>query len=603
VWLETEDAAQKNTLQQQFAQLIHLLEQWQWHSPANFKAPYQLLQAEQARMEKHTEISLRHYEEAMNSAREQGHIQLEAVINERAAAFYQQLGIEKSARLYLADAHYAYLSWGASTKVKQLEAQFPFLTHRNTRQEWKQTQNMSVTHTTVSETTASNSTLAQHGSSFDLITVIKVSQAIATELVLSDLIKKLLHVVMENLGAQQGSLILQRDNQFYIEAEIYPDKQDAVVLQSLPLDSLTLEQQKHYPVGLVHYVIRTRNSLILHKAAEEGMFVNDSYILEHKPLSILCNPLFYKEQLIGVLYLENNLIANAFTANRSHMLQLLSNQIAIAIANAMFYEQLEQARSLAESASRAKSAFLMNMSHELRTPMNAILGYADLVREEATESHYDDIVPDLEKIQTASQQLLEIISNILDISKIEAERMGLNLTVLEVEKLVQDVVTVIEPVLGDNELHVNCAKNIGRMVADQTKVQQILMNLLSNAAKFTQQGTITFTITRQQADSIQGNHSADWLMFEIADTGIGMPHAQLTHIFEAFYQLDSSTTRQYGGTGLGLTISDRFARMMGGRITVTSEIGRGSTFIVYLPAQVSEQGAPNANQQETEGAA
>ncbi|WP_342587082.1 ATP-binding protein [Thioflexithrix psekupsensis] len=169
--------------------------------------------------------------------------------------------------------------------------------------------------------------------------------------------------------------------------------------------------------------------------------------------------------------------------------------------------------------------------------------------------------------------------------------MGLNLVQLDVDKLVQDVVTVIEPLLGDNELLVNCAGGMGHIFADQIKLRQILMNLLSNAAKFTQQGSITFTITRQHADPAQGNHNNDWLMFEIADTGIGMPQEHLQHIFEAFYQLDSSTTRQYGGTGLGLTISERFARMMGGRITVTSEVGRGSTFVVYLPAYVAENAA------------
>lgn len=577
---------QQQAIETQLDQFEALLAHWSQFAPVNFQAQYELIQAERARLKKQTEKALRFYEQAISHARVHGNIQIEAVTNERAAWFYQSLGVEKAARLYLADAHYAYVSWGATSKVKQLETHHTYLTYRNARKEWQS--NISMTQTTVSDTSSSTNTLAQHGSSFDLITVIKVSQAIASELVLPDLIKKLLQVVMENLGAQQGILVLNRNHQLYIEAEITAEKTEMVMLQSLPLDGLNTEQQKQYPVSLIHYAIRTRNSLMLHDAAKEGLFVNDIYIMANKPLSILCNPLFYKDKLIGILYLENNLIANAFTTNRLHMLQLLSSQIAIAIANAMFYEQLEQARSLAESASRAKSAFLMNMSHELRTPMNAILGYADLVREEAEESDYNDILPDLEKIQTASQQLLEIISNILDISKIEAERMGLNLTVLEIDKLVNDVVTIINPVLNDNELQVNCATNIGRMSADQTKVQQILMNLLSNAAKFTQQGTITFTITRQQADFTQGNSNADWIMFEVADTGIGMPQKYLQNIFEAFYQLDSSTTRQYGGTGLGLTISDRFARMMGGRITVTSEVGRGSTFIVYLPVNVSE---------------
>ncbi|OUD12255.1 ATP-binding protein [Thioflexithrix psekupsensis] len=326
---------QKTAKMSQLTQLETTLEKWSWHSPINFKAQYLLIQAEHARLEQQTEIALRYYEKAINHAHENGQIQIEAIINERAASFYQQLGSEKSARLYLADAHYAYIAWGATAKAKLLETAHPFLNYRHARKEWQN----SMTQTTVNEPASSTTnTIAQYGSNFDLITVIKISQAIATELVLPELVKKLLHVVMENLGAQQGLLVLIREGQLYIEAEIRTEKSEAVLFQSMPLESLTSAQQSHYPIGLIHYVVRTQTGLMLHDAAQEGLFVNDSYITANKPLSILCNPLFYQDELIGILYLENNLIANAFTSNRTHMLQLLSNQIAIAIANAMFYE-------------------------------------------------------------------------------------------------------------------------------------------------------------------------------------------------------------------------------------------------------------------------
>jgi signal transduction histidine kinase len=237
----------------------------------------------------------------------------------------------------------------------------------------------------------------------------------------------------------------------------------------------------------------------------------------------------------------------------------------------------KQARYEAEASNRAKSTFLANMSHELRTPLNAIIGYSDMLREEAADMGYEDLVPDLDKIQTAAQQLLSIISDVLDIAKIEADKVELKLTELDIPTLIQDVLTVIRPTLiGDSQLVVHCAGDIGTLMADATKVQQILFNLLSNAAKFTNQGTITLSVQR----------CAEWVTFEVADTGIGIAEDQLDYIFKPFMQVDSSTTRQYGGTGLGLTICKHYCQLMNGQISVKSTVGQGSTFTVKLPAQV-----------------
>ncbi len=238
----------------------------------------------------------------------------------------------------------------------------------------------------------------------------------------------------------------------------------------------------------------------------------------------------------------------------------------------------KQARFEAEASNRAKSTFLANMSHELRTPLNAIIGYSDMLREEAVDMGYEKLVPDLDKIQTAAKQLLGIISDVLDIAKIEADKVELKLTELDIPTLIQDVLTVIRPTLvGESQLVVNCAENIGTLMADANKVQQILFNLLSNAAKFTNRGTITLSVYR----------SAEWVTFEVADTGIGIEENQLEHIFKPFTQVDSSTTRQYGGTGLGLTICRHYCQLMNGQISVTSKVGQGSTFTVKLPSQIS----------------
>src|SRR5919199_613811 len=243
----------------------------------------------------------------------------------------------------------------------------------------------------------------------------------------------------------------------------------------------------------------------------------------------------------------------------------------------------EKSREL-EAASKHKSQFLANMSHELRTPLNAILSYSQLLLEEVEELGQHNFVPDVKKIHAAGTHLLGLINDILDLSKIEAGKMDLYLETFDVPALVGDVVALVRPLVERkaNTLDVRWADGIGAMRADVTKVRQALFNLLSNAAKFTEHGTVSLSVTRAPIDGV------DSVTFAVADSGIGMSPEQIRKLFQAFAQADSSTTRKYGGTGLGLAISRHFCRMMGGDITVESEIGKGSTFTVRLPALVSE---------------
>ncbi|MEA3209893.1 MAG: hypothetical protein QOE70_2950 [Chthoniobacter sp.] len=247
-------------------------------------------------------------------------------------------------------------------------------------------------------------------------------------------------------------------------------------------------------------------------------------------------------------------------------------------------EEVAKAKEAAETANKTKSLFLANMSHELRTPLNAILGYSEMLQEEALDRQLDEFGADLKKINAAGKHLLALINDILDLSKIEAGKMELFLENFDLGELIDEVASTIRPIVekNANTLQIEHAPNLGVMHADQIKVRQGLFNLLSNAVKFTQEGNITLNAGREHMDG------REWMVVRVADTGIGLSSAQIVKLFQAFTQADVSTTRKFGGTGLGLALTRRFCQMMGGDVTVRSVPGEGSVFTLKLPAVVNE---------------
>ena len=288
-------------------------------------------------------------------------------------------------------------------------------------------------------------------------------------------------------------------------------------------------------------------------------------------------PLVGTDRVVGALVIRRKQPGN-FSEDTIQLLQTFADQSVLTIQNARLFREIEDKSRQLELASQNKSLFLSSMSHELRTPLNAIIGLTEMMVSNASRFGTEKAQEPLQRVHRAGQHLLSLINEVLDLSKIEAGKLELRTESVTLAPLVDEVIGTARQLADQNKnrLVAECQEGLAPLTVDPMRLRQILLNLLSNSCKFTKQGEVALRARKV----VKGR---DWIEFAVSDTGIGMTAEQQAKLFQEFTQADSLTARRYGGTGLGLALSRKLARMMGGDVTVTSEPGKGSVFTVRLP--------------------
>ena len=594
------------------------MHQWAHHAPMNFLHKFYLVEAEKARLLGQHWQAVELYEQAIKGAKENGFIQEEALAYELAATFYLARGMDKFAQTYMIEAHYAYTRWGATAKVKDLESKYPQLLSKSS----SATRMTDTRKTTTSTTTGSNS-----GDALDLASVMKASQAISGEIELDKLLASLMKILIENAGAQSGFLILPSQSvsgssqgNWVIQASGTVGEEQMTILQSIGIDSVEVSTQMPLlSAAIVHYVIRTKENVVLNDAVHTGQFTQDFYILTKKPKSILCIPLLDQGRLSGILYLENNLTTDAFTPDRVELLKLLSAQVAISIENAQLYtnlqrfnenlEQLVQQRTaelsqaladlkatqnkLVESEKMsALGGLVAGVAHEINTPVGIGITAASLLAEKTTEFFEAYKSGQMKRSQlekfldTAMQSSSMVLSNlnraadlIQSFKQVAVDQSNEEQRTFNLKQYLSEVLIPLRPKLrtthhqveikGDEAITLHTYPGALSQI-----ITNLVMNSLTHAYSPEDSGHLIFDFKQEGEE----------LIFHFCDDGKGIPKENLNKIFDPFF----TTKRGQGGTGLGLHIVyNLVTQKLNGTIECESQVNVGTKFIIKLPSRVS----------------
>ncbi|QSJ17385.1 AAA family ATPase [Nostoc sp. UHCC 0702] len=596
------------------------------YAPRNYQHKYDLVEAEKYRIFGQQYHAMDYYDRAIAGAAENSYIQEEALANECAALFYSGLGKPKIAKVYMTEAYYSYIKWGAIAKVKHLEKTFPELTNRTPLPEIETDTINSILTSTINPTISkSKGTIANNSNILDLATVIKASSAISNNIILESLPRTLLHVVLENAGAQKGGLILEKDNQLLIEAIDTNEQVMDIVQQSISVD-----ESQDIPIKLINYVARTQQALVIGNATIDPISKNDPYINQHQCKSILCVPLIYQRSFIGIFYLENNLITDAFTPTRLELITILASQAAIAIKNARLYAwEQEKSQELQQALSKLQQTqaqlvhtekisslgqLVAGVAHEVNNPVGFINGnlshasqyIEDLINHlQLYTQYYPDPVPEI--VEDAENIDLEYLLS--DLPKmINSMKLG----TIRIKDIMQSLRN-FSRVDGNEKKAVNICEGIDttlmilshrlkakaerpeiKVVKDYEKLpliecypgqlNQVFMNLLSNAIDALEESNTGKTFSEIEKNpniiTIRTYATDHQATISIADNGLGMNEEVRQRLFDAFF-----TTKAEGkGTGLGLSISYQIiTEAHGGTLKCLSSEGEGAEFIIQIP--------------------
>ena len=656
---------------------IKKMKKWAEHAPMNHLHKYHIMQAELCRVTGLHDEALLNYNKAIGLAKDNKYVNDEALANELAAQICLIRSEWEKARSFMHESRHCYLRWGAIAIVKFLEDRYYQLLEGGMGAEKKEEKG------------------------FDIVSVMKASQAISGEIMLARLLDNLMQIVIENAGADKGFLILEDEKELTIAAHASADKKHKQILGQ------RLNDCKEIATAIVNYVARTNEQIALNDAAGEGVFTQDPYVLKTRPRSVVCMPISRSETNIGYIYLEHSQAAGIFTPERMEVLNLLIAQAAISIENAKLYDSLgesekkyrslyenalegiyqsapdgqliganpslarimgyqtpeemidtdlridkncvnqsdytelmkrlkesdqvigfetqfyqknnniiwasltarivrspkgdevlgyegslvditerkekekaERDREAAQAANKSKSEFLASMSHEIRTPMNAIFGFTELLEDQIEDPQQKQY---LTAIASSGKTLLSLINDILDLSKIEAGKLEIQINDVNPRTIFSEIQHIFSMKVQEKgiDFYLEIDPMIPEILAlDEVRIRQILFNLVGNAVKFTDSGYIKVSLSQ---DRKKATDEGLYILFNVQDTGIGIPGEQKSLIFDAFKQQEGQSHAKYGGTGLGLAITKRLVEMMGGAITVESEESKGSTFSFYIP--------------------
>jgi predicted ATPase/signal transduction histidine kinase len=560
------------------------LQEWAIISTRNFKHKLLLVEAEVLQVYGNNLEAVEAYAIAVKLAIENDFFGDAAIISEETSKFYTRLENTKMALFYLKESLYYYEKWGAKGKVKKINEVINNIYLKYP--EYKEKARVLINN--------SKNNFYDELNSIDLNTVIEASRAISSEIELDQLLKKLIKLLVNNAGAQEGYLLLNSEDEFLIEAEYNFEEENCTMI----LNSKNYKESNKLSESIVNYVIKTKENVILNDAENNNMFVNDNYIKMRRPKSILCTPIVYKNKLIGIIYLQNNITANVFQKTRIKIVKLLGTQAAISIENAFMYRNIKKdnnnlekdiisnSRLLNEALERdkLKNEFFANLSHEFRTPLNVILSSQQMFDLYINNNTMTENKVKIEKYNNVMKQnchrLLRLVNNLIDITKIDAGFFKINIVNSNIVKLVEDIVLSTVPYIEQKGLKLTFDTNTEDKViaCDEDAIERVIMNIIANAVKFSRSdGEIFVTIVDKE----------NCILIKIKDNGIGIPKDKQNIIFDRFVQVDKSLSRTREGSGIGLALSKSLIELHGGKITVNSVLGEYSEFVIELPCRVA----------------